>query len=220
MRPFNFLIVLLFILAAAATATVSAHEQQHHQQHQKSGPPPTPPTRQHGLNRGHVRRNAAKFFGYFRRNPTEYLHNQTVLKEEFMHAHNWVRTEFKLPTLTWDEKLASFARQYLMQRYEDCKLAHSTANYGENLFWGKNLHWTPSDAVYYWYMEKQWYDFKTLKCTGNKDCEHFTQIVWRDSTRVGCALQHCHKHQMGMLIVCEYDPPGNFVDEHPLQKHA
>jgi hypothetical protein len=108
-----------------------------------------------------------------------------------------------------------------MERYDDCQCTHSSANYGENLFWGKRLHWTPCDAVYYWYMEKNSYDFNTLKCEPPpKMCEHFTQIVWRDTTHVGCALQHCKNAGgtagVGMLIICEYNPPGNYANENPL----
>nr|KYP33560.1 hypothetical protein KK1_045579 [Cajanus cajan] len=108
-----------------------------------------------------------------------------------------------------------------MQRYNDCRMVHSNSKYGENMFWGKKLHWNPSDATYFWYLEKQWYDFKTLTCAPPpKACGHFTQVVWRDSQRVGCALQHCNNRAMGMLIACEYDPAGNYANENPLQQHT
>lgn len=208
MHTFPFFIVLLiFIFSNIVTATQS----------QQSLSPPPPHGKSHHGHHGHHRRNAAKFFGYVRTSPTAFLNNQTELINEFLHAHNWVRSEYKLPALKWDENLASFARKYLMERYNDCKLVHSNANYGENMFWGKKLHWTPSDAVYYWYKEKTWYSFKTLKCEPPpKMCEHFTQIVWRDSTHVGCALQHCKNNGTGMLIACEYNPAGNYVNENPL----
>ncbi|XP_061353923.1 pathogenesis-related protein 1-like [Gastrolobium bilobum] len=208
MHPFfPFGILLLFL------STVSTQQQ----------PPTTTNSRRgggHGQRGGHHRGNPGKLFGYVRSNNPQDFNNHTKLAEEFLHAHNWVRNEYKLPPFAWDEKLASFARGYLMQRYNDCKMVHSTADYGENLFWGRKRHWTPSDAVYFWYREKRWYDFNTRKCASPpKMCDHFTQIVWRDSTRVGCALQHCFNTSAGMLVACEYDPPGNYVNENPLEMH-
>ncbi|CAL0299559.1 unnamed protein product [Lupinus luteus] len=161
--------------------------------------------------------NPGKLFGYVPRNDTS--DSKTLSRDEFLHAHNWVRSKYNLPSLTWDTKLENFASSYLMERYQDCKMIHSSSDYGENLFWGKKLHWKPSDAVYYWYDEYNWYDLNTLKCTPEKICGHFTQIVWKDSIRVGCALQHCNDHSLGMLIACEYDPPGNYPDENPLVEH-
>jgi uncharacterized protein YkwD len=224
MQTFYFFIVLLFfIFSTIVTATqlqpLPSASPPPVQSQDPSSPAPPPVKGHHGRRR----RNAAKFFGYVRTSRTTYLHNQTELAVEFLHAHNWVRNEYKLPALEWDENLASFARKYLMERYDDCQCVHSSANYGENLFWGKRLHWTPCDAVYYWYMEKNAYNFNTLKCEPPpKMCEHFTQIVWRDTTHVGCALQHCKNANpagttgVGMLIICEYNPPGNYANENPL----
>ncbi|KAI9122194.1 hypothetical protein K1719_006883 [Acacia pycnantha] len=139
-------------------------------------------------------------------------------KLEFLVAHNWVRLQFKLPLFTWDEKLESAAKQTAMQHYDDCKMVHSDFPYGENIFWAQQLHWTPSDAVYYWYNESSWYNLTSLQCSApvGKDCGHFTQVAWKDSVRLGCALQHCRDPTKGMLIFCEYDPPGNFDNENPL----
>ncbi|CAJ1968416.1 unnamed protein product [Sphenostylis stenocarpa] len=168
----------------------------------------------------HNRFDARSYFGYVAENNDTTFTNKTLLAEEFLHAHNWVRNQYQLPAFEWDEKLASYSRSYLMERYEDCLLVHSNSMYGENIFWGKMRYWTPSDATYYWYQEKQWYDFKTLTCAPPpKACGHFTQVVWRDSHRIGCALQNCQDPSMGMLIACEYDPAGNYENENPLQSH-
>ncbi|RYR73579.1 hypothetical protein Ahy_A02g007998 [Arachis hypogaea] len=131
--------------------------------------------------------------------------SKALLADEFLHAHNWVRNKYNLPPYTWDENLESVARKYLMERYDDCRVIHSKYGY-----------------------EKDWYDFNKLTCTPPppskpnrppKMCGHFTQIVWRDSLRVGCGLQHCNDRNAGMLIACEYDPPGNYANENPLEQH-
>ncbi|MED6189459.1 hypothetical protein PIB30_096187 [Stylosanthes scabra] len=177
-------------------------------------------------------KNPGKLFGWTPNNEIMASDTKALLADEFLHAHNWVRSKYNLPLYTWDEDLESVARKYLMERYDDCKVIHSNYAYGENLFWGKKLHWTPSDIVYFWYTEKDWYDFEKGTCflppsssstrqnRLPKICGHFTQIIWRDSLRVGCGLQHCNDRNAGMLIVCEYDPPGNYANENPLEKHT
>ncbi|KAL2323314.1 hypothetical protein Fmac_027693 [Flemingia macrophylla] len=197
MKPFGLLTCVVLVTVVAATGTGTGL--QGHMQHV----------------------DRRKFFGYVPEVEDPSFTNQSQLAEEFLQAHNWVRRQYKLPALAWDEGLASYARQYLMQRYNDCRMVHSNSNYGENLFWGKKLHWSPSDATYSWYQERQWFDFKTLSCSPPpKSCGHFTQVVWRDSLRLGCALQHCNNRAMGMLIACEYDPAGNYDHENPLQQHT
>jgi hypothetical protein len=55
-----------------------------------------------------------------------------------------------------------------------------------------------------WYGEVQQYAFPD----GGFSMEtgHFTQVVWRQTTQLGCGVSTCR----GMDIwVCEYDPPGN-----------
>jgi hypothetical protein len=44
---------------------------------------------------------------------------------------------------------------------------------------------------------------------------HFTQLVWRATTELGCARAQCGGID---VVVCQYDPPGNVED--PQQDHA
>src|SRR3979409_941582 len=39
---------------------------------------------------------------------------------------------------------------------------------------------------------------------------HFTQVVWKSTTKLGCAKNTCSLGGVsGTLWACEYDPPGN-----------
>lgn len=40
-------------------------------------------------------------------------------------------------------------------------------------------------------------------------CGHYTQVVWRDSERLGCGVGDCTGG--GEIWVCNYDPPGNVI---------
>ena len=81
-------------------------------------------------------------------------------------------------------------------------------------------------AVDEWYCEINVYDFDhpavrggtTFGCDNNPDkvTGHFTQVVWRGSSKLGCARNTCSLGgNSGTLWACEYDPPGNFNADQP-----
>ena len=61
-----------------------------------------------------------------------------------------------------------------------------------------------------WYGEIKDYNFSNpgfSEATG-----HFTQVVWKNSKRLGCAWNQktCKSNNLNFYkFVCEYDPPGN-----------
>jgi hypothetical protein len=63
-----------------------------------------------------------------------------------------------------------------------------------------------------WVSEQSDYDYAADSCRGT--CGHYTQVVWRETTGVGCAAQTCTSGSpLGsggwQLWVCDYTPPGN-----------
>ncbi|KAJ6758759.1 CYSTEINE-RICH SECRETORY PROTEIN-RELATED [Salix koriyanagi] len=133
--------------------------------------------------------------------------------KEFLLPHNFERAKLGLPPLRWNKKLADFASSWAHQRQEDCALIHSNSDYGENLFWGSGKGWKPGDAVATWAEEKGYYNYRTNKCDQNKDCLHYTQMVWRESLTVGCARVSCRSGDT--FITCNYDPHGNVIGQKP-----
>lgn len=132
--------------------------------------------------------------------------------QDFVDAHNKVRAKEGLGPMTWDQKVATFAENYAKQRV-DCKLQHSdpaTHPYGENLFFGPEA--TAATAVEDWYSEKENYDYNTNSCLKGM-CGHYTQVVWRDSVRLGCGRVKCTNGLF--FITCNYDPAGNWEGEKP-----
>ena len=92
---------------------------------------------------------------------------------------------------------------------------------GENIAaYGGTLSNAAVNAVDLWAAEASSYDYARNKCSG--DCSHYTQIVWRSSKRLGCGVAACttgspfgKSFPNWTFVVCDYEPPGNFVGQPP-----
>lgn len=130
--------------------------------------------------------------------------------QQFVAAHNRVRASHCAGPLTWSAKLATVAQRWAESlRDQGCMFGHSGGQYGENLAAGTQGALDPEATVAMWYDELKLYRFPdggfSMK-TG-----HFTQVVWRGTSQVGCGHSVCN----GMDIwVCEYDPPGNWEGQY------
>ncbi|KAK1584999.1 hypothetical protein QYE76_016938 [Lolium multiflorum] len=135
--------------------------------------------------------------------------------QDFVDPHNAARDDVGVGPVSWDDTVAAYAQSYAEQRRGDCQLVHSGGQYGENIFWGSaGADWSAADAVNSWVSEKQFYDHGSNTCAEDEVCGHYTQVVWRDSTAVGCARVVCDNNG-GVFIVCSYNPPGNFEGQSP-----
>lgn len=148
-------------------------------------------------------------------NNQQKIFNKSMARQ-FVDAHNVARLQFRHPFLIWDKNLAKYAKKWSKKRVDDCKMIHSYGPYGENIFWGGRDHWTPKEAVEYWMEEKEYYNPSTNECAPQQMCGHYTQVIWKNTARVGCSRTRCSNG--GLLIFCEYDPPGNYVNENPFGK--
>ncbi|XP_051143312.1 pathogenesis-related protein PR-1-like [Andrographis paniculata] len=135
-------------------------------------------------------------------------------QQQFLARQNAARSVLNLPPLVWDQTVAGYARRYAGRRRRDCALRHSDGPYGENIFWGSGDRWTAGQATAAWVAERRGYDHRTNRCAAGRQCGHYTQIVWKESRRVGCARVVCGGGK-GVFITCNYDPPGNYVGERP-----
>ncbi|PHU10357.1 Pathogenesis-related protein 1A1 [Capsicum chinense] len=133
--------------------------------------------------------------------------------EDYLIPHNEARRQVGVGPMTWNDTLVAFAQNYANQRIGDCGMIHSHGPYGECLaaaFPDLNA----SYAVKMWVDEKEWYDFKSNTCASGQVCGHYTQVIWRNSVRLGCARARCNNGWY--FITCNYDPPGNYIGQRPL----
>ncbi|KAJ4897799.1 hypothetical protein Rs2_24593 [Raphanus sativus] len=135
-------------------------------------------------------------------------------KQEFLDEHNEARNEVGLEPFVWDEEVAAYASSYANQRVSDCAMVHSNGPFGENIAWSSG-DMSAGDASEMWIDEKKYYDYDSNTCNdpNGGTCLHYTQVVWRNSLRLGCSKVVCHSG--GTFIICNYDPPGNYNGEKP-----
>ncbi|SMN21738.1 similar to Saccharomyces cerevisiae YJL078C PRY3 Cell wall protein with a role in mating efficiency [Maudiozyma saulgeensis] len=129
------------------------------------------------------------------------------LQQSVLDEHNRLRAlHVDTPPLVWDDALASFAQDWAAKY--DCSgiLTHSQEPYGENLAIG----YTAIEATDAWYDEIRFYNYSDPQYS--ETTGHFTQMVWKDSNKLGCALRNCY-NAWTFYFVCEYDPPGNYIGD-------
>nr|KYP48469.1 hypothetical protein KK1_029844 [Cajanus cajan] len=132
--------------------------------------------------------------------------------QDYLNAHNKARSEVGVGPMRWDATVASYAQNYVNKLKGNCKMVHSGGPYGENLAWSSG-DMTGVGAVNLWVGEKPKYDYNSNQCVGG-ECRHYTQVVWRNSVRLGCAKVRCNDGR-STIISCNYDPPGNYVNQRP-----
>jgi len=131
--------------------------------------------------------------------------------QTYLAAHNTVRAQHGASPLTWSNDAASKAQEWA----NNCQFKHSGGSlgpFGENLAAGTGSGYTIDSAITSWTNEVSQYD------SSNPQPSHFTQVVWKATTQVGCAVQDCSgifaaSFGLAHFYVCEYSIQGNVIGE-------
>lgn len=181
--------------------------------------------------------------------------NDDKFQQAILDVTNLFRRQHNASSLAWNESLAEYAKDWS----KDCKFEHSGGPSGENLASG---YPNVTASIEAWGNERDDYDFDkgdfsyvtTAHCTrpswtlaARSDAiliatyrsatGHFTQLVWRNTTTVGCARTQCNGDQDSgkgnapgwyvsshlspsptqltppRFVVCEYFPTGNVLGQ-------
>ncbi|XP_027742590.1 glioma pathogenesis-related protein 1-like [Empidonax traillii] len=147
--------------------------------------------------------------------------------KDCVRAHNTFRSKVNpaasnMFRMSWDAALAKTAKAWAKK----CKFKHNTnleipgkihpifPLVGENIWTGTATTFSVGAALSDWFNEGSSYDFSTNSCTGI--CGHYTQVVWAESYKVGCAVHFCntveHFSQVSEAahFICNYGPAGNY----------
>lgn len=139
--------------------------------------------------------------------------SSSTFENDALTGHNNARAQHGASPLTWSDDLANAASTWI----SGCVFEHSqgkVGSYGENLFAGSGDGYTITDAINDWMSEAKDYD------PNNPTYSHFTQVVWKGTTQVGCAVHTCPagtifdaSYGTAQFMACEYNPPGNVEGE-------
>ncbi len=136
-------------------------------------------------------------------------------EDRLLNSHNRERALHRIPRLQWDAALASRARAWAQHLAATGKFEHSPnlpsqPLEGENIWGGSHAAFGPESMVDLWVTEKRYFKpgiFPNNSTTGRvQDVSHFTQVVWRETGKVGCGLARNAEKD---ILVCRYSAPGN-----------
>lgn len=146
-------------------------------------------------------------------------------EQSILQLHNNFRENHRVEPLVWDATLAEQSKKwadYICKNdCEGSQIAHSNyptitmklgdSKYGENVSWNMNSNGinnvvAVNSAVNGWYNEYSCYDYNDPKFSSNSG--HFTQVVWKDTKKIGCA-RSLSSDKTKEMIVCQYSPSGN-----------
>ena len=150
-------------------------------------------------------------------NNTENLQGED-LTSSILAVHNQERAAVGVQPLTWSDTLAASAQSWAQHLATSGEFKHSPdTSYGENLagFTLAEGVSAPGGGQSLWVEEKSNYVPGTPILENNfRNIGHYTQMVWKDTTQVGCGTATDNGHPFSILV-CQYTPPGNRLGQLP-----
>lgn len=159
------------------------------------------------------------------------VRDEDTVEDAFVDTHNEERAIWGQPSVSWRSDIATAAAAHAAT----CTFAHSTSasrTHGTE-YWGENLAASTASSndveeaekrTRSWIGEKIDWNCGNVgggsDCRAGKPCGHLTQVIWHDSTEIGCAIQHCTTGSpfgggSWVFTVCQYHKGGNYGGQHP-----
>lgn len=147
--------------------------------------------------------------------------NLTLLqKMKILSTHNNLRKDHGAGPLAWDLKLEEEAKNWVQNPLAETQVHPINRKYSTeaNDNYGQNYSGYVNDvikATNQWYNEKYIYSLESVPYgiaqmnagkKPTKDVFHFTQVVWKPTTKIGCAFKRTGNNKG---LYCNYHVAGN-----------
>jgi uncharacterized protein YkwD len=126
--------------------------------------------------------------------------------------HNTKRKIMGAKKIFWSDTLEMYANITAQN------IAEKPFNYEIENSYGCNIYRcsykpTAKEIVNYWSKEQRYYLGGEVTEDGLKLYSHYTQIIWKQTASVGCAISQTEGGTY--IIVCLYNPKGNILGQKP-----
>jgi uncharacterized protein YkwD len=130
--------------------------------------------------------------------------NECLVQHNFHRSSSETLDKNPINPLVWDADLASDAQKWAsFLASKNNGLVHSNFGHGENLFSDTQKSNDCKTAVDAWFNEYPLYGNQKIGYGNFDGYGHFTQLVWPNTTKLGCAFADSSNWR---YVVCEYDP--------------
>ena len=140
-----------------------------------------------------------------------------LLRRTMLEHQNKARAAVNAAPLQWDDRLEASALAYARELAASGKFEHAHQTgipEGENLWIGTRRAFSYAEMVDGWIAERADYVRGPVPYNSRNGNQvgHYTQIIWRSTTHVGCAIASNEENE---LLVCRYSPAGNVYGRNP-----
>ncbi|RWS07340.1 hypothetical protein B4U79_00425 [Dinothrombium tinctorium] len=132
--------------------------------------------------------------------------------------HNYYRRLHSAPEVSFDVDLIRFANErakaMAVGNITDIDdQSHDDLKYGVNSAWNIGSEQVNCRSIVdLWYREVKFFNFKKILMK-NRNTNHFTQLVWKSTDKIGCSQIYADSPIPGVYTVCAYYPKGNIKSE-------
>jgi len=143
--------------------------------------------------------------------PTDDSGDLDHFQGQVLARHNELRVRHRVGKASWHAGCAAHAKKWCQHLADTGKFEHSkNSGYGENIYksWGSGVDSNlGKDVSNSWYSEVNDYNFRQGGYQSGTG--HFTQMVWKASTGLGCSYATKGNE---VVVCCNYSPQGNWMN--------